>query len=546
MKKTIFFLLTACFMAVNGLCQTAPAINKKNPCIGCKVTDTGTCKAPKIIDLYYDTCSKRIIKLGHDGLVNKKIYVFRICNINSAFYDIKITGANITKTLVLPAILAPFNGDNSIAKSKAAHSLTKSVLNEDANENVQNYYFFQQLKYDYDELRYISDVTKNLLDSLSGHPSNMDRLHQQASAILDSISGIIKSKQRGMLDSISGILKSKQQQMLAVAKDHILPTIVLTKPAIDSIITAYSLLSEFVKPSSVYSLKTFNLLVTSLLADFGSRVSLVFSPNNNLPIISVEEKVAIKRADSAIVKASGYLLKCPNIIYSVKNSTCCIISSPYQATADYFQLNATLVAPKFSNKPDTVSVNKITFYRTRFWKAIDVSTGFFYDNLASKAYYFKNSVPTQEIQSSADVSIGALFHSYWVFDSRWKAGPCAGIGVSLVDAKSKYFVGGSILIGKKNEFAISYGYAMASLPKVSNLYQTNWTTSTSTAAATTSGSSNSITTGTTPSNTTTTTTSTSTTVTSTTQPIGSNGTVNTYNKFQGGIFIGFTYSFLKF
>jgi hypothetical protein len=214
-------------------------------------------------------------------------------------------------------------------------------------------------------------------------------------------------------------------------------------------------------------------------------------------------------------------------LFAILNAPPHIDSKPYKITGDYLQVNIASLKPKFGDKPDTVSINKLNFYKIGYWKWLDVSTGFFYDNLASKSFYFNNGSTQAEIKSRADISVGALAHSYWVFDSWFKVGPCAGVGVSSLDGKSKYLFGGSLIFGRNNEWAFSGGYALASLPLASNFYKQasyRQTTTTVTTGGATSG----------------TTTSQVTTI-----PVGVGGTVNTYNKLQGGVFAGISYSLLK-
>ena len=530
MKKLTLISLITIFFALNSFGQI-----KKSPiniqCASCKIPKESTCQPPDTINLYYDTCAKRIIEPTFDGLIAKTNYVFRICNVNSALYSIKISASNISRTPVLPTILSTLNGNLSSARIE--HALTEGNFSD--SYSVQNYYFFQRLRYDYNALQLITNQTKSLLDFLVINPDKNDLINSEAKRTLDNINKSLDEQKKEIISGLMSHLRNQKER---------------TTSNTDSLINATAAqeehdFSEFTKPG-VYTLKDFKDLVTSMLADFGSRASLLFSPKTNLTDnLRTEEIVEIKRADTTIKAASSFLSKCPDIVYAILNSTCCIVSNPYQIKTDYFQYNIALLKPKFSDKPDTVSVNKINFYRVHYWKAIDVSTGVFYDNLASKAYYFKNTVPTQEIKSSTDISFGALFHSYWVFQSNLKAGPCAGIGLSVLDGKSKYFLGGSLLIGKNNELAISCGYAVASLPAISNLYQSNTITTTTTTTAVANGTSSSSVTGTTPSSSNTNTSSNTTTATTTTQPICTTGTVNTYNKYQGGIFVGITYSFLK-
>ena len=93
-------------------------------------------------------------------------------------------------------------------------------------------------------------------------------------------------------------------------------------------------------------------------------------------------------------------------------------------------------------------------------------------------------------------------------------------GVSALDGKSKYLGGISFILGRNNEFAFSGGYALASLPKISNLYQSSTITTTTTTTTTTTGSTNTTTTGTTPSTANTTTSGTSTSTATVTAPEG--------------------------
>jgi len=529
-KKSLVLLALSLAAVLGGYGQTKKGHLAVGPCKGCLAGNSAPCTPPDTINLQYDSCAKAISKPQYDGLVSGKSYYFRICNLNNALYSTKTLASNITRVAALAPSLSQLNGYLSTAKTDNVSHLNIAYAKSDYPSEIEHYYFIQRYKFDYEMMAKTVNETKKLLDSLVKNKP-IDPLIQQAKNVLNILAHMDTALR---VQIILGAPKLPQ---------HLADS--LFKKAVDA---KNAEEAEFVRfaDHDLYKQDTLKAFVNSLFSDFNSRVAVILSPEDSKrPFADDKAYQELLAAKTAIKNDSAFLSKAPDYIFAVLNSKCCIVTGPNRITSDYLQLNITLLKSKFTDKPDTVSFNKINFYRYHYWKWLDASVGFFYDNLASMAYYFKNGIPAAELNSRADISIGALAHSYWVFETWLKAGPCAGIGVSALDGKSKYFFGGSVIFGKSNEWALSGGYALASLPKISNLYQTSNYTSGTTSTVTTNGTTNTNTTGTTPSTTTSTTSSTTTTVTTTTSPNGTNGAVNTFNKLQGGVFIGISYSFLK-
>jgi hypothetical protein len=455
---------------------------------------TLACKPPTIITLTFDSCSQRITKSSRDGLKNKERYIFRISPVNSTFYTTKTSANDITRsaTFTMPTQFPTAFNSTTVVDNANLKMVYKPKNPGLVASTPFNPYFEARHQFDYDLLRFINNKTKELVEGLGANPLQTSAANVAACKALDDIT---------------------------IKLDTLMKQVAPVKPEdIDD--------WQLITSKKICSQKDFKDLVTLTLSDYLNRVKIINSVDKTADYnVDLNELALFNRNNDAIVKASDFILQSPDIIFTVAHAKPWIDSDPYLVSGDYLQVVFSVLKPKFGNKPDTVSKNKFNFYKTHYWKWLDVSSGFFYDNLASKSYYFKNFVPSAENNSRADLSVGALFHTYWVFDSGFKMGPCIGAAVSLLDAKAKYLAGGSLIFGKNNEWAFSGGYALANLPFPSNLYKSvNYTTTTTTTV-----------TGTTPSNSTTT----------TTQPIGTTGAVTTYNKFQGGLFAGISYSFLK-
>ncbi len=550
MKKEVILALVVFLLAINGYAQKGKD----------SITASATCSPPTIIDLTYDSCSHKISQNSQYGLSGKGYYIFRVGNVNSSLFTSKIVASNITRAVALPAVFNNIlpSGNITTAQVNFAMEIVQPGA-KDNNQTVSNYYFFQRYNFDYNILQYISSETKDLTVFLEKNWSDAAHCKSYAQGKIDEVKAKIKTLASSITISAEDLQKLKNEQARLqgiVDRRHAPPNDGFNRDTIkDQLETTTENINMHLDAIDTYTKLTnldlndvsvFRDFVASTLADFSSRVSLINIPQRYLSnAITNEQLTQINSSQVIINNSTAYLKSCPDIINAVKNCNSYIDSSPYTITGDYLNLNIALLRPKFSDKPDTVSQNKLKFYKYNYWKWIDVSAGFFYDNLASPAYYFLNAVPTKEIKSRADVSVGALLHSYYVASSFVKVGPCIGVGVSALDGKSKYLGGISFILGRNNEFAFSGGYALASLPKISNLYQSSTITTTTTTTTTTTGSTNTTTTGTTPSTANTTTSGTSTSTATVTAPIGTTGTVNTYNKFQGGFFIGITYSFLK-
>lgn len=485
MKLTLLFTVFSLICSANIFAQDKPCDCRA------KSDAPNPCGTP--ITLTFDPSCGRLTDASQYWLKNKQSYYFKITGINSTLYTIKASANNVFKngTFNMPAgFPSPATSTAVITGAFLKYSIkpTGSALAPNAVDN----YFEERHKFDYDLLVLVNNKAKILLEGIGNVKTATTAAHDQACNALNEI--------RTEFEKLKASVKDGNAEE---KKDF-----------------------ETVASKSICNASDFKEIIEITLNDYLNRNKLINSVDRSQGFtVDLDELAILNRENDMIVKASAFVLAAPGFINSVLNAIPEISTQTYTATDDYLQLTVTLMKPKTGPKQDTVSVNKFNFYRIKYWKALDISSGFVYDNLSSKTFYFKNSVPAAENNSGSDVSVSALLNSYWVFGSWFKAGPCAGVAVSLLDGKSKYLFGGSLVFGRNNELLLSGGYALASLPSPSNLYKnTDYTTTTTTTI-----------TGTTPSNSTTT----------TTQPIGTTGAVTTYSKFQGGFFIGLSYSFLK-
>jgi hypothetical protein len=239
--------------------------------------------------------------------------------------------------------------------------------------------------------------------------------------------------------------------------------------------------------------------------DFQSRVQLL---KDNHGLQEDAAGIAVYNASALIGKYAAVIVGLPNTLYACETAKPYIDSKPYKmGRADYMAVHLTVYAGKFLDNKDSLLSKSFTYYRSRYF-SFDVTSGFFYSNLASQSYYFTDSLGhyQRESKSKSDLSVGALLHFDYVFSPDFKAGLCGGGGVSLFDAKPKALIGAGMVIGRKREFALTGGCAISSIPAVSH-------------ALTNTGNS---------------------------YVSSSEGVVPTYAKVTVGYFIGVTYGIVKF
>jgi hypothetical protein len=457
MNKKLAFLIMVLLITINCFAN-AP--------IATTITDT-----TKII-LKYDTLKNQLTQSGSWGLSKQHTYQFCITGVNTALFTTKYGVANQARVATLPALFNNIIPNGSLTTVKTMDLLSAktakiSISGPPGRSQTKTAAdsLFDHLIFDYSALQVISAGTKNLTDYLNNNWSRIKLCRDGAANTLQDVTVKIKSLAHSLLGT-----------------------------------TVYYKEIYLTNPDSLKNIDTLRSFLTVTLTDFSGRITVI-NAQKDFKLTS-EQSISLINMNAEVTANLAYLKTCPDIINAIKTCKDTIYSKLYQPDADYLHLTITLLKPKYSSSPDTMVHTKFNFYREKYWKLIDVSAGYFYDNLSARNYYFLAGKPTAEIKSKADFSVGALVHSYYAFTSFLKAGPCLGAAISLLDAKTKYMAGGSIILGRNNEFAFSGGLALASLPQPSNLYQPVVATQT--------------------------------------------GTVNTYNKIQPGLFVGLTYSFLSF
>ncbi|MGY3792986.1 hypothetical protein [Aquimarina sp. 433] len=121
---------------------------------------------------------------------------------------------------------------------------------------------------------------------------------------------------------------------------------------------------------------------------------------------------------------------------------------------------------------DTLVKKTIDYYsKVNKWK-LGFSSGFVFNNITEDKYFLQSRDANttsiiKEDQDNVDVSIGALAHLHYKFSSATSLGLNLGIAVSPFDGETRYLFGPSILLGKKNQLAISTGAALARMNELS-------------------------------------------------------------------------------
>ncbi|MFD2938487.1 hypothetical protein [Flavobacterium notoginsengisoli] len=117
----------------------------------------------------------------------------------------------------------------------------------------------------------------------------------------------------------------------------------------------------------------------------------------------------------------------------------------------------------------------------------DVTTGLFGTSLVDEKYrifadstqvpgssptaYIKRKKIVKEDWGNKDYGVSALFHFYYKFNPYINPSLSLGAGMTISDKpKLRYFLGGSLLFGKTNRLAITYGAAMGQIEELSDRY----------------------------------------------------------------------------
>ncbi len=226
-----------------------------------------------------------------------------------------------------------------------------------------------------------------------------------------------------------------------------------------------------------------NLLIPPLLNDFKLRFQLA-KDNSDIP--DDDDGAQLYKDAALFAKNESIMLKFPAILAAFHDVHHIISSKPLTVGKDDFlDVTFTVRGHKYAEQTDTILTRAIRFYRVNYI-SVDVTAGLFGSNLFSPSYHFVDSMGhvVKESKSKLDLSIGGLFHTYYVWTPTFKIGACAGVGISVLDAKPKFLVGPSLVVGRSKEFSISGGWAFASLPVPSNAVGSNFVSSVETAVPT--------------------------------------------------------------
>lgn len=142
-----------------------------------------------------------------------------------------------------------------------------------------------------------------------------------------------------------------------------------------------------------------------------------------------------------------------------------IKSNKFTSTKDVLSLSGTFLHPITK---DTIYKLKTNLYSIKKF-SFSFSSGIFYNQIVDSKYYIglnpdtesNNNFVKSEETDNFDVAFGALAHYSYRLTSGFGVGLNTGIALSAFDAKARYLVGGSILIGRKNQFIINAGVAFA-------------------------------------------------------------------------------------
>ncbi|WP_179412990.1 hypothetical protein HDF19_11265 [Mucilaginibacter sp. E4BP6] len=374
------------------------------------------------VNLTYKAAENKIMPdLGTD--LNKGSYNFQVNGLNSAYYVVKFNPEYLDRINSAPSGLPTLFLGTTVTPAASHYSLNMSMKMTTkafaADPNISG--LLDEIEKHYDYIQTVVNTTKTLYQNF---PSTTLKAADYISKAGDALTAID------------------------------------TKAGADNIATT-------TKPGDLEEI--LNRTVGEFMGDIqtlhdNSDWATQVVPATDLGVIYAREKLVNDKLTE--------IKNCPTIIVAM--STCVdqiVTQKPFTLESDFFRLNIVVLQNKFNTKPDTLLQQKLVFYRKNYLKFLDISTGFFYNDLYSRSYYYKDTLghTGTESKSKADVSIGALIHGYYVVSSSFKAGVGLGASVSLLDGKTKYLGGGSIVIGRKQELVLSGGLAVASLPIPSNV-----------------------------------------------------------------------------
>ncbi|RZK55971.1 MAG: hypothetical protein EOO91_13000 [Pedobacter sp.] len=148
-----------------------------------------------------------------------------------------------------------------------------------------------------------------------------------------------------------------------------------------------------------------------------------------------------------------------------------VSSKPFIPTKDLMELKFTIVD---IFKKDTLVNETRTLFSNGGGIGLSFSTGFFYTEMLSDQPYYLTKQPdgtmaiNKDKRTISDVSIGAMGHLYYKVSSSFRVGPSIGIAVSPFDGKTRYLLGGSMLLGREKMIGINIGRAWAKIKEFSS------------------------------------------------------------------------------
>jgi hypothetical protein len=340
------------------------------------------------------------------SLERGKKYVFVLEGLNNAYYGVDYDIEKSIKNISLPAVLAPYVPSSVTATTHGEREIAMAAFSGPID-------FLQKTQLLYDTLsRYAQLITPGI-----------KKLEEQK----DDDSGC-RTTANELIKTASGILRTSGSNTVA-----------------DSV----------------------GKKVNQMIDEFKNRVQLI-KDNDDLNADPVGLRLLTEK--QFVVIAEKEMRSYPNILAAYQHCIKSIPSKPYNVDkADYLDVSFTIYGHKYADEKDSLLSQTLRFYRIHYF-SLDVSAGFFRTNLLSQSYYFTDSMASvaKEPKTVGNISVGALVEFNYAVKSYFKAGPCIGAAVSLMDAKPQLFMGINLVLGRSLEFAVSGGLAYAYLPVPSN------------------------------------------------------------------------------
>lgn len=395
------------------------------------------------INLDYDRTKNEItVRNPHnDELIRyrrrkKQEYIFRLNNINTAYFSIKINPKPTNKTTNIPDILkAIMPGITStdqfilpaFPKINLIAPLSSTSPNIDKKIIDQLNSIFSRANDEYKRLFLLLSESKKLANHLNSYYYEINFCKAKADETLSLIKNEFGVESMSKLrDTVAYSIKNYNH--INDLAQKLIPTL----------------------PSTIVS----NQEIFNSLTQLANRNSFI---NDNKEIF----------------------IKCIDFIDDVKEAKDFIETKPFRLTADYANVNTViinnaLISDKSSS--DTLIKDLKIFYSKKDWD-FDFSTGFFVNSLYNRDYFLKDDNGVKSIKKENnpkfDIAIGALGHLSYRITSKDKLGPVIGAGLSPIDGKTKYLAGISYVRGRKNQLAFSLGAAIGKIKALSETVSQN-------------------------------------------------------------------------